>query len=144
MDLFRLSSTITFLFSASAIADEADTLVLQEKSGGNNVMMIAIIGVVVVLVIVGLVFLIKKMAKAKAEKTLAQKIKEAEKVLRNESNLLDKTPIAGPSVLSTRNFDQFANETEVDEQGRNPSGLIIDEDKYFGSGSTEFKDEDKN
>jgi hypothetical protein len=39
--------------------------------------------------------------------------------------------------------DKFATDTKVDDRGRNPSGIIIDEDKYFeGAGSTSFVDED--
>ena len=123
---------------------------LQEENGASGVMLLSCIIIFLLIVAVTVLFARKKVSGKKDGKsnddgkTLAEKITETEKTFRSEVHLLDKTPIAGPSVLSTRNFDQYANETEVDDMGRNPSGIIIDEDKYFGRGSNEFQDEDKN
>ena len=79
--------------------------------------------IIFLLIVVGAVLFVRKKASEKKagkeqeddEKTLAEKVKEAKSMVRSEAHLLDKTPIAGPSVLSTRNFDQYANETQIDE-----------------------------
>ncbi|MEN9359350.1 MAG: hypothetical protein RL095_885 [Verrucomicrobiota bacterium] len=39
--------------------------------------------------------------------------------------------------------NEIARLTSIDERGRNPSGIIIDEDKYFSGGKESFVDEDK-
>ncbi len=38
--------------------------------------------------------------------------------------------------------NEISRLTSVDERGRNPSGIIIDEDKYFSGGKESFVDED--
>ncbi|MCH2206158.1 MAG: hypothetical protein MK132_09855 [Lentisphaerales bacterium] len=82
--------------------------------------------------------------------SLADKIDANEQALMAETNfesaLVQTPPVSAPEPTMSEGAqemaDKFARETKVDERGRNPSGLIIDEDKYFQSGVSNFVDED--
>ena len=56
-------------------------------------------------------------------------------------------PAAGaqPEGISINGLsnNEISRLTSVDDRGRNPSGIIIDEDKYFSGGKESFVDEDR-
>ena len=56
-------------------------------------------------------------------------------------------PAAGaqPDGISINGLsnNEISRLTSVDDRGRNPSGIIIDEDKYFSGGKESFVDEDR-
>ena len=127
------------------------------ESKGSNLPLL--IGVGASLVIITLFVVLTKAGKKKRiQKTaMAQEDSSSlsEKIAANEKALMAETqmePIQSSSgSVKDPNFvphnaqemaDKFASETKVDDRGRNPSGLIIDEDKYFQSGASNFIDED--
>jgi hypothetical protein len=52
------------------------------------------------------------------------------------------TQSEGISINGLSN-NEISRLTSVDDRGRNPSGIIIDEDKYFSGGKESFVDEDR-
>ena len=125
----------------------------------DPMMMYIIIGSVVLLLvgIIVLVVVLKKKKQAALSRrperddsvSLADKIEAHEQAVAAETTE-GQQPVSAPpspvedsgiSAASQQMADQFAAETAVDERGMNQSGLIIDEDKYFGDGAS-FVDED--
>lgn len=145
----------------SSPATNANLTFGKAKSTESNLPLYIGIGVgALVIFIIAFVVL----AKAGKKKRLAQQANAdvdssslADKIEANQQALMAETTMEAEPIQSSTgsvedsNFvphnakemaDKFASETTVDERGRNPSGLIIDEDKYFTSGSSNFVDED--
>jgi hypothetical protein len=118
-------------------------------------------GVVGAIVIVVIVVVIQKKNKVRLIHSDEDTISLADKIEANEvfEAGKDKTQIQLPHEVAHQSefepasvpdrktqydmADKFASDTKVDERGRNPSGIIIDEDKYFGgASSSSFVDED--
>ena len=97
----------------------------------------------------------KRLAKQRSS-GLDDRVSLEDKIVANEQALMAETnfesapfqtpPVSAPEPQMSEGAQEMANkfarETQVDERGRNPSGLIIDEDKYFHSGASNFVDED--
>ena len=136
-----------------AYVPTAKAPVFKKKESGNTMMFI-IIGVVVLLIVIGgvaFVFIKKKKASPSVDETEVTNIPQAPLPPQAASKSAPKpTAPKGPAVdpLQTRVYappkmsDDIAAATRIDERGCNPSGLIIDEDKYFESGGEDFVDED--
>jgi hypothetical protein len=130
-----------------------------KSTGSRNMFVYIGIGVGVLLIVI--VAIVLKVKSKKSPRTLrentaslAEKIEENERALMAETQL-EEAEVAMPEEplidasgehfvphSSAEMAAQVAHETKVDERGRNPSGLIIDEDKYFDTGSQGFVDED--
>jgi hypothetical protein len=142
----------------------------RTKKKSPMMMYLGIGGVLVLVILVVVVVLVKKKKSASGRRVgsigdgigLADKIEANDEARKNNTPLPDlpqQGSVRAPTTLSsalaasstspspsqsTTVYDmseKMTTDTKVDERGRNPSGIIIDEDKYFGSG-TEFIDED--
>ena len=135
----------------------------------SSMMMYLGIGGVLVLIVVVVLMKKKKSALARTVTPIDDGIGLADKIEANDAARKNNTPLpdlpqqssvrapatlssalASPSTSSSPSqsttvydmSEKMTADTKVDERGRNPSGIIIDEDKYFGSG-TQFIDEDR-
>ena len=125
----------------------------------DPMMMYMIIGgaVLLLIIIIVVVVMLKKKAanKRKSRSTEDDNISLSEKIEAHEEAVAaetteDQQPVVTPyaegeehlTPTTTKEMaDQFARETALNEKGQNSSGIIIDEDKYFGGGNN-FVDED--
>ena len=129
---------------------------VEEESTGSSLILFIGVGVLVLIGVI-VAFLLKKKKTSSPYNIRQDTTTLAEKIEANEQALMTETQmgrgsiqnstgtIGGGSSVSQNSqdmADRFANETKVDERGQNPSGLIIDEDKYFDSGAQGFVDED--
>ena len=133
----------------------------QAKSTESSLPLLIGLGVGVLVIIIVLFVILAKAGKKKRLQKAAMEQEDpsslAEKIAANEQALMAETQMEQEPIQSSSgsvedpNFvphnaqemaDKFATEIKVDERGRNPSGLIIDEDKYFQSGASNFVDED--
>lgn len=129
------------------------------KSTGSNLALYIGIAVAVLLILIIIIVVMMKKKKSSSSPynftsdsaSLQDKIEASERVMMAETQ--DEAPPLQSSDgnVGDANFvphnsqemaQKFASEMKVDERGRNPSGLIIDEDMYFTSGATGFVDED--
>jgi len=111
---------------------------------GGGMLYIIIAAVVVIVIVVVLVALKKKSSKkivpSAPVKSLSEKIAATQAVPAEPASVLERTHVSTPQEDMQK---KFAREVSIDERGRNPSGIIIDEDKYFTAGAGEFVDEDR-
>ena len=129
------------------------------KSTGSNLILYIGVGVAVLLLLIIIVVVMMKKKKSSSSPynftsdsaSLQDKIEASEKAMmadtQNEAPPLQSSDgNVGDANFVPHNSQEmaqkFANEMKVDQRGRNPSGLIIDEDMYFTSGATGFVDED--
>lgn len=113
---------------------------------GMSLLTMLAIGGVVILLIVGALayFFVVKKPKFKVEEELEDFDKD---IVHKDDQPIEQAPekVADPSstvVYSKPSLgSDLAAATRIDEMGRNPSGIIVDEDKYFAAGDG-FVDED--
>jgi len=113
---------------------------------GMSLLTILAIGGVVILLIIGVLayFFVVKKPKFKVEEELEDFDKD---IVHKDDVAIPPAPekVADPSstvVYSKPSLgSDLAAATRIDEMGRNPSGIIVDEDKYFAAGDG-FVDED--
>ena len=127
------------------VKDFVPELGVVSGKGGDSSMLYIIIAVIVVVIVVVLLLVIKKQKSANkvvaAPKTLSEKIAETEvSTIRSTSSVLERTHMSSAEEDMQQ---KYASEVSIDERGRNPSGIIIDEDKYFTAGAVQFIDEDR-
>lgn len=112
---------------------------------GMSLLTILAIGGVVLLLIIGVLayFFVVKKPKFKVE----EELEDFDKDIVHKDDAIPVAPkkVVDPSstvVYSKPSIgSDLAAATRIDEMGCNPSGIIVDEDKYFASGD-EFVDED--
>ena len=116
------------------------------KSKGPSLLLIlSIVGVVLLLLIGALAyfFMVKKPKMPIKDEELEDFEKD---ILHKDDKIVNNDTVEDPSstVVYSRPSasSDLAAATRIDEFGRNPSGIIVDEDKYFAAGSTGFVDED--
>ena len=114
---------------------------------GMSLLTLLAIGGVVILLIVGALayFFVVKKSKFKVDE---EELEDFDKdIVHKDDQAIQQAPekVADPSstvVYSKPSLgSDLAAATRIDEMGRNPSGIIVDEDKYFAAGDG-FVDED--
>jgi hypothetical protein len=154
----KVASTKKESASSNAPVAVAKAYVPRKKESGGSMMGIIIGASVVLLLIIGGVvfFVMKKKKSTPSEATQEEVVEKPASTNAYESTAQMESPKKTPRVpsapqvdpLQTRVYappkisDDIAAATRIDERGCNPSGLIIDEDKYFDSDGSEFVDED--